>query len=428
MRGIGVRLVTALLCGLTGLVAVMSYGGPLNPPSGPVASSYKTLSEVEPRIAISSVPYTITSPGSYYLTGNLTSTQSLASAIAVQSDDVSIDLNGFVLQVSSGYYGISSSSHQRVCVRNGSIKAYGSGGVFLAQCPHCRIEDVRVWQVPNASFGIYTGASSEVTNCQIDGGNVGFVAADGSVVRGCTASGCAYGVLGGATVIVEDCVALSGGYGFRLPDGKCTVRGCTARECSVAGFQIGGGGTVVNCTSDLNTGDGFLLEGAGQLLGCTASTNTGNGVTLGPSGGPVAAVIEGCSLNFNGGVGISHDSGGGSTIRNNTISRNGTGGIVIRDGNLVCGNHIIDNGWNASGAGIQVNGLVNTIRGNDFLNNTKLFVFASGTYGNTFYGNSCSGGTQQNLGSNAIAPMVASATAFSGGSLANSNAFVNVTY
>jgi hypothetical protein len=59
--------------------AVVSVAGPLSPPGGPVASTYKTLSEVEPRTAVSlaNTPgdadslFKITQPGSYYLTGNI---------------------------------------------------------------------------------------------------------------------------------------------------------------------------------------------------------------------------------------------------------------------------------------------------------------------------------------------------------------------
>jgi hypothetical protein len=47
--------------------------GVLTPPGSP-APTMKTLSQVEPRTPISSVPYTITESGSYDLTTNLTST------------------------------------------------------------------------------------------------------------------------------------------------------------------------------------------------------------------------------------------------------------------------------------------------------------------------------------------------------------------
>jgi len=63
--------------------------GDLNPPPGPVASTMKTLSEVEPRIAVNSINtpgdadslFKITQPGSYYLTGNITGVAETAQGV-----------------------------------------------------------------------------------------------------------------------------------------------------------------------------------------------------------------------------------------------------------------------------------------------------------------------------------------------------------
>lgn len=49
-----------------------AHGGDLGVPPGPATPTMKTLTEVEPRAATSSLPFTISSPASYHLTGNLT--------------------------------------------------------------------------------------------------------------------------------------------------------------------------------------------------------------------------------------------------------------------------------------------------------------------------------------------------------------------
>jgi hypothetical protein len=54
-----------------------------------------TLSQIEPRIPISSAPYTISQPGSYYLTANISVTN--GSAITITANQVTLDLNGFTL-------------------------------------------------------------------------------------------------------------------------------------------------------------------------------------------------------------------------------------------------------------------------------------------------------------------------------------------
>src|SRR5438445_13129756 len=69
--------------------------GSLTPPGAP-AATMKTLSQVEPRTPISSVPFAITNSGSYYLTTNLTGTGG-GAAISITTSNVTLDLNGFTL-------------------------------------------------------------------------------------------------------------------------------------------------------------------------------------------------------------------------------------------------------------------------------------------------------------------------------------------
>ena len=72
--------------------------GPLTPPGSP-GETMKTLAQVEPRTPISSLPYTIGSAGSYYVTGNLSST---TNGIVIKSSDVTVDLMGFTLTGMAG--------------------------------------------------------------------------------------------------------------------------------------------------------------------------------------------------------------------------------------------------------------------------------------------------------------------------------------
>ena len=104
--------------------------GTLTPPGAP-APTMKTLDQVEPRIPISSLPYTISSSGSYYLTGPLTSTN---TGITVSANHVTVDLMGFTI------YGSGSTVHpgihiaggnevmrHNVVLRNGGITLFGMG-------------------------------------------------------------------------------------------------------------------------------------------------------------------------------------------------------------------------------------------------------------------------------------------------------------
>jgi hypothetical protein len=74
--------------------------GPLVP-SGPPAPSMKTLAQVEPRTPITSLPFTITNSGSYYLVGNLAGVAG-QNGITVQAHSVTLDLAGFALSGGAG--------------------------------------------------------------------------------------------------------------------------------------------------------------------------------------------------------------------------------------------------------------------------------------------------------------------------------------
>ena len=68
--------------------------GSLTPPGAP-APTMKSLAQIEPRTPISSAPFTISVPGSYYLTTNVT--VSAGDAIIIAANNVTLDLNGFTI-------------------------------------------------------------------------------------------------------------------------------------------------------------------------------------------------------------------------------------------------------------------------------------------------------------------------------------------
>src|ERR1035437_7172710 len=70
--------------------------GSLTPPGAP-APTMKSLDQIDPRTPISSAPFIINSPGSYYLTTNLTAAAS-GYGITISANNVTVDLNGFTLQ------------------------------------------------------------------------------------------------------------------------------------------------------------------------------------------------------------------------------------------------------------------------------------------------------------------------------------------
>ncbi len=90
----------------------------------------------------SGFPVSITESGSYRLTSNLSTTDPNATLIEVTTDNVSIDLNGFILSgpavctgnpiscTSSGTgNGIDAGSQDNIIVRNGTVRGMGDAGI-----------------------------------------------------------------------------------------------------------------------------------------------------------------------------------------------------------------------------------------------------------------------------------------------------------
>ena len=100
--------------------------GPLTPPGAPTPSM-KSLDQIEARTPISSLPFTISSSGSYYLTKNLS--VSSGNAITINASGVTLDLNGFTITSTAasatGTAILINGAFQNITILNGFIQ----GGV-----------------------------------------------------------------------------------------------------------------------------------------------------------------------------------------------------------------------------------------------------------------------------------------------------------
>jgi parallel beta-helix repeat protein len=342
-------------------LAGAALAGPLNPPAGPVTSTYKTLTEVEPRTPISSLPFTITQPGSYYLTANLTGTSG-QNGINVNTSGVTIDLGGFTLTgVPGSLNGISIPSGSTTVVRNGSVAAWGANGVLSYYRPGCRIENITA--SGNGAVGIYAGSRTTVSGCVAESNGIGGISVNfDSVVSGCIGSGS------------------TAGSGIEAYHG-CTITGCSASNNSGPGLHVSDACTIVNCTARSNGGSGIGAGDDCNIQGCTADANSADGIHAGQS----------------------------CTLRGNICTNSGDDGIQIDSQSLIVGNSCSFNGAGASGGGVYITGSSNRVEDNHCLNN-RYGVLASGAatsnviVKNTAQGNA--GGNFSVTGLNSLAPVV----------------------
>ncbi|MEL7472148.1 MAG: hypothetical protein AAGK04_02440 [Planctomycetota bacterium] len=235
-------------------VVVAALAGPLTPPAGAVGSSYKTLDQVEPRTAIESLPFTITQPGSYYLTGDLSSA---GNGIIVNASDVTIDLMGFTITGSdptqfSGIEQVFPFGNKNLTVRNGTVRNFDDGVVAFTgsfEGYGITFENLRVIDV--TSRGIAAGASNcLIVNCyarQVGAGTGVFggegLGCVGGVIVNCRASGFSGGIIVNQGVM-SNCHASDNDFGIQCIDG--VVNGCVSTDSATQNLFLAGSAISVD--------------------------------------------------------------------------------------------------------------------------------------------------------------------------------------
>ncbi|MBN1558206.1 MAG: right-handed parallel beta-helix repeat-containing protein, partial [Lentisphaerae bacterium] len=368
------RPLPSILLILPALAACPAFAqGPLTPP-GPPAPSMKTLEQIEPRTAITSLPYTVSSPGGYYLTGNLTGT----NGIRVEASHVDIDLHGFTLRGAGGGFagcGVATDTMGMltdVAVRNGHVSGWPQSAVAL-NAGHCRVTGLTC--VSNGMGGVTVGAHSLVSDCTIrySGADNGISAGNGSVIRHCAA---AYSDNSGIQVdqgcLVRGCTVYANLRGVYAGDGSSVID-CTALQNSEAGIQVSNGAHVERCTARGNGGQGIETDNGSSVLSCTVRENDGDGIQAGSG-----CTIRGCTVsgNVNNGILAYNDCViANNTCRGNAEGLDNRGGIHVSYAERT---RITDNHVSGSYNGIRVRGEDNIVSGNVAVHNTLNHDFLPG--------------------------------------------------
>ncbi|MBS0195564.1 MAG: right-handed parallel beta-helix repeat-containing protein [Planctomycetes bacterium] len=350
----------ALTLAVGAAVTALVRAGPLNPPLGPVSSTYKTLTEVEPRTAIDSTNtpgdsdslYKITQPGSYYLTKNIVG-EPAKHGIEIAASGVTIDLMGFDLVGEPGGRSFDGITHtvgslQNITVRNGSVRDWGMAGIDLGSITSYNASVIDVRASSNGGMGIQTSLHATVTGCKAySNGQDGIKTSYYSSVSGCTTlQNTGNGIIVGRSSVVSDCTSDTNGF---------------------SGYNLDAGCTITACSADGNTSDGITASAGCHITSCGIYNNRANGITLNSGGGTISNCTS--RVNFGNGISVTNDC----LVTANDCTRNGNGtsvgaGIYVSGGN----NRIEGNNCTSADYGVQVAVAGNIIVRNTCSSNTTL--------------------------------------------------------
>jgi hypothetical protein len=355
-------LALALLSTLNSQLSTSFAQGSLAPP-GPPAPMMKTLAQIEPRTPISSAPFTITQPGSYYLTTNVNVTG--GNAITIATNGVTLDLNGFTISStapSAAGTGIwLEDSLQNVAILNGFIQGgvtnngsgVYSGSGFGYGIEHngtgpvnCRLSGVLVSGCLYHGIDLGTGDSTLVESCSAR--TLGGSGIQSSIIKNCSAMDCGSTAIAGFEV--TDCRgsgASNGVSGENVHNCSGTstagfgVYASTALNCS--GTSVSGVGLYANDTAEtckgVSNGSSDGLYSFGNAVYCTGYSGSGNGVHAERSAlscygysnsgvGVQAPVVQSCEGYSTGNSGIV-----AANTAQNCYGHSGAGGYGVAAGN-----------------------------------------------------------------------------------------------
>ncbi len=337
-------------------LAIYVVAGPLTPPGGPVASTYKTLTEVEPRITINATNtpgdstgvFKVTQSGSYYLTGNIT-VPAGKTGIVVAVPQVAIDLNGFT--ISGGTTGVSSPGFTtQVSLHNGKVSNCSLHGVDLTNSSYVMIEHVSVQGI--SGTGIGTGASARISDCSVVGGSNAYLFGYASLVDRCLATNASgNGFNGGSECRLSECIAEScTGMGFQVTGFSEHLVHCTSDQSGTRGFDTGPYSLVESCVASSSNGIGFNMGTGSTIRGCIAESNSsqgivanggvnviGNQVRYGPAG--IAAIwLQGTQCRAEDNTVTAYGYGVFTTSTSHVIVRNSVTGATTKAFQIGVGN------------------------------------------------------------------------------------------
>lgn len=250
------------------------------------------------KIPINSLPITISSPGSYIVTANLSG----MGGINITSSNVSIDLNFYSLTGSVGNTtsGIKvNGPFKSINVFNGALQNWFQSGIDASAANACQFANLHLSD--NGEDGLSAGSSAIISNITSIGNDFnGIASGAGSTINLCSAKE-------------------NGGTGIDAATSS-TITQCNASSNSLIGIKIGNGSVITCSTSNGNLSHGISAGTSVKISGCTSYSNMLSGYFLGNS-----CFAEGNVARLNSRHG--YESTNDVTLKNNTADDNAQNGF-----------------------------------------------------------------------------------------------------
>jgi hypothetical protein len=210
--------------------------------------------------ALGGFPYRIQSPGSYRLTGNLEIPDADTTGIVIETEHVSLDLNGHSIRCASCSGTGSGDGIQagpataNVAIRNGYVTGVGNRGISLEGFIGL-VEDVRIGRT--GGTGLALGENTILIDSQATHNGRGIEMARGSLA-------------------LDSVASWNLGTGLQLNE-FAVISGVTANENQGGGIVPTEGSVVIRSTANMNTGTGILSQES-VIVESSAGANQGSGI------------------------------------------------------------------------------------------------------------------------------------------------------
>ncbi len=267
-------------------------------------------------------PVTISTPGSFVLTSDLTVSSTSANGIEVLVSDVSIDLGGFTIAgpvtctglgsaltctPAASNRGITGSGAERIRVEHGNVRGFGSYGIYIGANSSIR----SVVAASNGSSGIRTSQNSELLDCQtVQNHSTGITTAGTTIVsRSVSKSNFSHGMYGsGYGVSFTDNIAEGNGGSGIVTTLQATIRNNLARANGTNGIDVSSGSLVHDNLASDNAVNGIVTGSGSSVQHNNVYSNSATGMVLGTGTGYRENVIHGnTTATVSGGVSMGNN-------------------------------------------------------------------------------------------------------------------------